>query len=39
MNKHTWELVENLSNAMEKVKDFHMRYSNKLKVIPCGICC
>jgi hypothetical protein len=24
MNGHTWELVENLSNAMEKLKDFHM---------------
>jgi hypothetical protein len=32
-----WELVENLSNAMEKVKNFHMRYPNKPKAIPNGI--
>ncbi len=36
--KHMWELIENLSNAMEKVKDFHMRYLNKPKAVPCRIC-
>jgi len=23
VNKHTWELIKNLSNAMEKVHEFH----------------
>jgi len=39
ISERSWELVENLSNAMEKMKNFHMLYSNKLKAIPCGIPC
>jgi hypothetical protein len=34
-----WELVENLSNVMEEVEDFHMQYLNNLKAIPCGTHC
>jgi hypothetical protein len=30
-------LIEALSIAMEKMKDFHMWYSNKPKAAPCGI--
>jgi hypothetical protein len=37
INKHTWEPIKNLSNAMEKMKAFHMWYSNKPKAAPCGI--
>jgi len=33
----TWEPVKNLSNAMEKVKDYFCL--NKLKVVPCVTCC
>ncbi len=39
ISEHTWEPVKNLSNAMEKVKNFHMWYLNKPKAIPCGIHC
>jgi hypothetical protein len=39
ISERSWELVENLSSAMEKMKDFHMRYPNKLKATPCGIPC
>jgi hypothetical protein len=35
----TWEPIEILSNAMEKVKDFNMRYLNKFKAAPHGIPC
>jgi hypothetical protein len=26
MNKHTWELIKNLSNAIKKVQKFHQQY-------------
>ncbi len=39
ISEHTCEPIDNLSNAMKKMKDFHMQYLNKLKVVPCGICC
>jgi hypothetical protein len=29
--------LKTYQNAMEKVKDFYMWYSNKLKAIPCVI--
>jgi hypothetical protein len=38
MSEHTWKLINNLLNAMEKVKDFHMRYPNMLKVASYGTC-
>ncbi len=37
VNEHIWEPMKNLSNAMEKVHEFHQQYVNKLKSIPCGI--
>jgi len=39
INEHTWELIKNLSNAMEKVKDFHMWYLNKPKAVHCWTHC
>jgi hypothetical protein len=37
ISERTWEPIKNLLNAMKKVKNFHMRYSNKSKATPCGI--
>jgi hypothetical protein len=39
INEYTWELIETLSNSMEKVENFHVQYRNNLKVILCGIRC
>jgi hypothetical protein len=37
VNKRTWELIKNLSNAMKKVHEFHQQYPNKPKSILHGI--
>ncbi len=39
VNERTWELIQNLSNAMEKVHEFHQPYPNNPKYIPCETCC
>jgi hypothetical protein len=39
INERTWEPIKNPSNAMEKLKEFHMWYSNKPKAAPCRTHC
>jgi hypothetical protein len=38
VSERTWEPIQNLSNVMEKVHEFHQWYPNKPKYIPCEIC-
>ncbi len=38
VSKCTKEPIKNLSNAMEKVHEFHQQYPNKPKSIPYGTC-
>jgi hypothetical protein len=36
VSEHTKEPIKNLSNAMQKMHEFHQQYPNKPKSAPCG---